>query len=198
MGAPVAFGSSIDEQVRFANQAGFKPLTHRGITLLEGWAPLEAWGAWSVGRRCSLHLNFGLPVLGPFEFSMGVMAAVTESFPRLTFVVSVNGAELDRGTIEHLVGPSVLRFAVPTALCAGQRSFLVEIRFDEIRSFRDQGAGGDTRPLALGLRWFQVDAEGNALQTEAAPQEAALESRERLGQSRMSNRSKPLRFLWWR
>lgn len=156
VGRRIAFDELEARERRLASATLSRPFGYSGVVLLEGWFQAEPWGAWTNGLHSALSIRLEEPPLSGFSLTLGINGCVSDAFPHLRFTVSVNGVVLADTGASWPDGPWVVNVDVPEALGA-ERDFLVEFDFAQVSSPRDQGKGGDPRPLGLGLYWIQVN-----------------------------------------
>jgi hypothetical protein len=130
---------------------GVRPLSYRGLQLLDGWYEPEPWGLWSKGCLSRLKVAVAEPLPAGTALRLDCDVAVSGGFPELRIETVVNGRP--NGHTALRAGDRLLTIPLP----AGETgSFLIEIRLAGVRSPRAQGTGPDDRLLGIGLHAGEI------------------------------------------
>ena len=155
-GAPLSIGELWQTADSLPAINGCRPLSCGGVQLMGGWHELEPWGIWSRGLCSSFKIAFAEAPVEGFALKIQAFAAISATFPTLTFSLTCNGVEILADTYGLEAQARELYAEVPSDLVGRNRTFTFAFHFREVRSPLQQEAGADGRLLGLALQFVEV------------------------------------------
>ena len=150
----VEFGKAYDTPSHRASLYLEHPLLIDGVQFIDGWEDVEPWGIWSRGQRSVIKFALSSRPSGPLVLTFGIRAAISDSFPALSFSVEVNGIFV--ADTQAVPGSTVLEVQIPFELARVSPVFWVVFNLKEVRSPAEQGLGADYRRIGLGLNSLNI------------------------------------------